>query len=177
MITIWICTFVALLTLAIAAIMRGDFTGPTQQESIAYGLRQVDVIALSNLLDPSEDRFLRSALSHRQFQRVQRMRNRALIQYVAAIAFNAALVIRWTQLARSASPTPVTENVAHDIVNLAVEVRLYAIIALCVLWISLVFPSLRPDRLLPLQRYGSLKRILTESATLADGAVQVAAHL
>lgn len=177
MMTIGICTLVALLTLAVAAAMRGDFTGPKQRENIACELRQVDVLALSNLLDPAEDQFLRSALSHRQYQHVQRMRNRALIQYVAAIAYNAALVIRWSQLARAGSPSAALDKLAQDVVNVAVEVRLYAIIALCVLWISLVFPGFRPDRLLPLQRYGSLKRMLAASATIADGAVQVAAQL
>lgn len=176
MITLVVCILLALATVVVAAAIRGDFTRRNASENIADDIRHVDMLALNNLLNPQEEDFLRRTLPSHAFHRVRRMRTRALIEYVRAIACNAALAMHWSELARS-SPDPMIVAAANTVGRTAIEVRLRSLQAICVLSASIVFPNIRTENLLPLQTYGRLKAIFIASGAVTSEAFQIASQL
>ncbi len=100
--------------------------------------RPVHMPALLNLLDESQQQFLRERLPGDEFNALQRKRIRALIKYIDRIAGNAAVLQRVGDLARQ-SADPRVVSAAEELATLALQTRIYASLARLQLFASLVF--------------------------------------
>src|SRR4051812_26499157 len=60
--------------------------------------QKVDMAAFLNLVDPAEERYLRRNLSPSEFHRVQRMRVRAMWEYLGRLSANSKLMMRAAQI-------------------------------------------------------------------------------
>lgn len=100
----------------------------------------VDLAAFRNLTDPAEEAFLRENLDAIDFRRVQRARMRAALEYVRRANDNAAVLLRLGELARSHAEADVARAGA-ELVDNAVRLRLYALLAQAVLLLRIALPG------------------------------------
>jgi len=104
-------------------------------------LSPVDLEAFRNLTDPEEVRFLRANLSTREFRKIQRMRLRATGAYISVISQNAGrLVVIGRSM--SAQADAGTAAAGHDVVNRAVQLKLWCSLSLLKLKLTMIFPTL-----------------------------------
>lgn len=141
MITLAIIAVVGVLSAAgsIFVAIRG-FERPRSVADLQDQLGVVDIAAFLNLIDPSEDAFLRTELSRGAYTQVRRMRIRAMLAYLAQACANARLLLAYAQHGMSSSNGE-TAAVARGLATSAFKFQLLAIAArsrLCVLWL---FPS------------------------------------
>ena len=176
MTTLAVCIVIGVLTVVVAAAIRGSFVRQTADHNFAAAVRHVDMLALNNLFSQEEEDFLQAALPRSAFKRIRRLRTRAMIEYVSTIAYNAGLALRWSAQAQSSDDPAIVET-AKSIGRIALEVRVRALQAICILTVSLVFPNIRSARLFPIQTYARLKAALVASGTLTGEALQIATHL
>jgi hypothetical protein len=106
-------------------------------------IRPIDVEAFRNLLNESDDAFLRQHLSGSDFRLVRRARLRAMAAYVQEAGRNAAVLIRMGQAAMAAAD-PLTTEAAHQLVNQALLVRRNAAFALLKIYVALTWPNSGP---------------------------------
>jgi hypothetical protein len=111
----------------------------SQGETLVRQLQTVDVEAFRNLVNPSDDEYLRLRLSAAQFRVVRRARLRAMSAYVKDAGKNAALLVRIGQIALS-SHDPRTEIAAQELVNSALMLRRNATLALFRIYVALAWP-------------------------------------
>jgi hypothetical protein len=134
------------LIIACAAIwivwlsIRGREIVISSTEDFERKLREVDVSAIQNLMSPSEDAFLRRMLAAADYREVERARIRAMLDYVKAIAWNAALFMRAADVLRR-SLRPEVAASAAAISKQALDLRLLSLTAQCALYVRLVLPS------------------------------------
>ena len=104
-------------------------------------LLPLDLEAFRNLTDPEEVRFLQLNLSPREFRRIQRMRLRAAASYIAVFSNNAG---RLVVIGRSASAHPDPEIAAAglDVVHRALQLKLWCLLSLLKLNVTMIFPAL-----------------------------------
>jgi hypothetical protein len=115
-------------------------------------LRSVDLEAFRNLIDPSEEQFLRLHLPPAEFRLVQRERLRAAAEYVSAVAQNAAVLLRLGQAARlNADPT--IAAAAESLVDTALRLRLSALRSLPVLYLGIILPGCHVSLACVAERY------------------------
>jgi hypothetical protein len=112
----------------------------------------VDVEAFRNLTDPKEVRFLRRNLSSGDFRRIQRIRLRAAGMYISVISKNAARLI---VIGRSVSSHPEAEiaAVGLDVVQRALQLKLWCLFSLLKLNATSVFPTLQSSSSRIAERY------------------------
>jgi len=91
-------------------------------------LRVVDLEAFRNLVDPVEEQYLRDHLPPREFRAIQRQRMRAALDYVAGVSHNAAILLQVGHRARTSTDPRVAEA-GRQLVDEAVRLRLYSIVA------------------------------------------------
>jgi hypothetical protein len=120
-------------------------------------LKSVDVEAFRNLIDPAEEEFLRLHLAPVEFRRIQRERLRAAVDYVVAVATNAAILLRVGEGARLNS-NPETAASAQNLMDTALRLRLYALQALVVLYLGILLPGRRISVLRVAERYEQMTR-------------------
>ncbi len=106
MILPFILTVVALAILLLLLYVEGGRNSSVNGvEDLAGRTRPVDLEAFRNLVDASEEDFLRASLSRREFRAVQRERTRAAVEYIRNSAHNAACLLRLGEAAsRSGDP-------------------------------------------------------------------------
>jgi hypothetical protein len=103
-------------------------------------LTPLDLEAFRNLVNPSEDEYLRRHLCPSQFRRVQRKRLRAVAAYVRDVGRNAAVLVQIGQSA-IASHDPRARETAQHLVNDALLLRRNAGFALVRIRVALVWPN------------------------------------
>jgi|SRR5208337_2299268 len=103
-------------------------------------LRSVDLEAFRNLIDPSEEQFLRAHLPPAEFRSIQRERLRAAVEYVSAVGQNATVLLRLGQAARL-SPDPSIAATGESLVDTALRLRLTAFRSLAVLYLGIILPG------------------------------------
>jgi hypothetical protein len=105
----------------------------------------VDVDAFRNLVDPSEEAFLRTNLPPREFRAIHRERMLAAVQYLGGAFRNAAVLLQLGQAARR-SGDPQVSDAGRHLVDNAVRLRFYALLAMVRLYARIAFPgaSLEP---------------------------------
>jgi hypothetical protein len=106
-------------------------------------LRPIDVEAFRNLLNVSDDEFLRQHLPGSEFRLVRRARLRAMAAYVREAGRNAAVLIRIGQAAMTGGD-PRTAQAAQQLVNQALLVRRNAAFALFKIYAALTWPTSGP---------------------------------
>lgn len=103
-------------------------------------LRSVDLEAFRNLIDPTEEQFLRTHLPPAEFRSIQRQRLRAAIQYVSAVAHNAKVLLRLGHAARLNSDPSIAAS-GESLVETALQLRFTAFRSLAVLYLRIVLPG------------------------------------
>ena len=133
-----------LILFALAAlvffVLRGF--GPIRaldQNELSKHIREVDLEAFRNLVDPDEEEFLRVNLPPNEFRAIQRQRLRAALDYVAAVSHNAALLLHLGQSARRSADARIAEAGQHLVDN-ALRLRLYSALAISKLCLRIAFP-------------------------------------
>lgn len=141
MIIYGILVFLLLITCLLLAILlrRGD-EPPQNIFEVLQRSRAVDLQAFQNLVDQSEEQYLRSQLSPSEYRRVQRKRMRAALVYVRATLHNSKVLLAFGQAAR-ASADPATAKAGFDLVQSALRLRIYSLLAIGVFGFRIVFPS------------------------------------
>ena len=100
----------------------------------------VDIVAFRNLVDPAEEAYLRGHLSAGEFRRIQRKRILAAASYVHSAATNASVLLRVGQAARS-SADPQVAAAARELVENALQVRVYSIYVAAKLYLAALLPG------------------------------------
>jgi hypothetical protein len=92
-------------------------------------LLPVDLEKAESLLNPHNESTLRSDLTRTEFRRLQRKRMYLYLALVHKMSHNASVLIDWAN--REAEGTDEhTVQLAHDLQQIAVEVRLYSLLTL-----------------------------------------------
>ena len=136
----------ALLALAAVGLLlrsvRGQAAPVHSVEELEGQTQPVDLAAFSNLMDPSEREFLRARVSAGDFRRLERQRLRAARVYVRRAAHNAAVLVRLGEAAR-ASADPEVAMAAQELVNSALRLRLYTLLAEFQILVRMALPATR----------------------------------
>ena len=115
----------------------------------------IDLEAFRNLIDPGEENFLRRNLPPAEFKRIQRERMWAAIAYIHSASQNAAILLRLGEAARR-SPEASLVTAGQQLVETAIRLRFFAILALLKLYLALLLPGLRLSPLNVVVRYERL---------------------
>lgn len=119
--------------------VRGRGGDAVDQSNLGDRLKPLDLEAFRNLIDESEEEFLRANLPG-EYRSLQRMRQRAAVDYVAGVSYNAGVLLQFGQMARR-SPDPEVAEAGRRLVDSAVEVRMYALLAICKLYVRIAVPG------------------------------------
>jgi hypothetical protein len=103
-------------------------------------IQPIDVEAFRNLVNPTEDDYLRRRLPASHFRRVRRARLRATSAYVRAAGRNAAVLVRIGESALSTGD-PRIADAARVLVNDALMLRRNATFLLIRIHIALAWPN------------------------------------
>jgi hypothetical protein len=108
--------------------------------NLARQIQPIDVEAFRNLVDPSEDDYLRLRLSAAEFRTVRRERLRAMAAYIQTAARNAGVLVRLGQTAITAND-PHTAEAARQLIDQALLLRRNATFALLKIYFALAWPN------------------------------------
>jgi len=106
-------------------------------------IRSIDLDAFRNLADPAQTAYLRQRLPAAEFRAVQRLRLRAMLDYLQIASRNAAILIVIAQRALSASD-PQTARAARQLLESALLLRRNTAFVLLRIRISLAWPDAAP---------------------------------
>jgi hypothetical protein len=130
-------------------------------EDLAGQTQPVDFAAFSNLLDASQEQFLKQRLSANDYRQLRRARLLATLEYVKRLAHNAQVLMRLGEAARNSSE-PEVAKAAQVLVNNALRMRLLAMSVTFKLYGELLVPQFSAELAPVADRY----RQLTEAAGL-----------
>ena len=111
--------------------------------TLARGIEPLDLEAFRNLVNPSEDSYLRRRLQPAQYRKVQRERLRAAAAYVRVAGHNAAVLVTIGQSAL-VSGNAATADAARELVNNALLLRRNTTLALVRIYAALLWPQSAP---------------------------------
>ena len=149
---------VAFLALGfLVKLAKGQAASSQALENPAEHIRAVDVEAFRNLVDPEEEKFLRTNLSPAEFRRIQRERLRAAVDYVSCAAQNAAILVRLADAGRHSSD-PATAEAAGKLVNNAIRLRLHASLAIPRLYLGMILPGVHISPVRVAESYEQMTR-------------------
>ncbi len=114
---------------------------PIDMANLRQQLRSVDIEAFRNLVDRSEEEFLRRNLEPAEFREVQRIRLLAAIEYIAIASRNAVMLHRFGEVARH-SPNPSVAAAGEKLVNSAIRFRLSAVHSIASLYLGVILPGI-----------------------------------
>ena len=120
--------FVILSALALVGLVflaRGHWFSRSVAVAHPSQLQPIDVDAFRNLMDESEEEYLREKLPSREFRRVYRERMLAAVDYVRGAYCNAGILVQIAQAARE-STDPAISEAAGNLFENAVQLRWYA---------------------------------------------------
>ena len=129
--------------LALIYFVLGGFRAartPPRMDTLIQSIEPVDLEAFRNLTEPSEEEFLRMALSPAAFRSLQRERLRAAIDYLAGVSHNAAILLQMGQVARR-SEDPQVAEAGSRLTDDALRLRIYSMMAICKLGLRYAFPE------------------------------------
>src|SRR5205085_1711938 len=102
--------------------------------------QRIDLAAFLNLVDPAEERYLRSNLSVLEFNRIHRLRIRVMWEYLGRLSFNSKLMMRAGQIAQHHSSGERLRE-ATQLVATASRMRLLILAADCFLAVRFLLPE------------------------------------
>ncbi len=126
--------------------------------------QQVDLQSFLNLLDPSQQEYLRASTSRAEYRELLRYRRRALAAYLQSMARNSALALRVADAVLAATPTREMEVAALRLTNAALETRTYAISGLLFLRLGSLLPGEAVRLRKAAERYQVLSKALAGRA-------------
>ena len=174
-IAIVIAAFLALVLILRIAVSRSlqISAGP----NLLAQIQPIDVEAFRNLVNPTEDAYLRRRLPPSRFRQVRRARLRAASAYVRAAGKNATVLVRIGEAALSAGDSRIADA-ARVLVNDALALRRNATFALIQIHIALAWPNSGLAAETVLNGYGRLNSSAMLLGRLQNPAVPVrlAAH-
>jgi hypothetical protein len=137
--TVLVAVSVVALALLLLTVRRRRtlLNGPHE---VAGELRPVDIEAFRNLIDPSEEQFLREQLSRRQFRLIKRARLLATTDYVRHASHNAAILLRLGEAARQ-NPDSCIAEAGQRLVDDAVRLRMLALFSMTQLYLGILLPG------------------------------------
>jgi hypothetical protein len=115
-------------------------------------IHPVDVRAFRNLIDPTEEAYLRRNLSRAEFAAIHRERLRAAIIYISSASDNAAVLMRVGEAARR-SPEPAIVHAGDKLVDSAIRLRLFAFQATAKLYVAILLPGIEISTLSLAEKY------------------------
>jgi hypothetical protein len=111
-------------------------------DELAGHTRPVDIEAFRNLMDPGEDEFLRANLRPQDFRAIQKARTRSALDYIRKATHNAAYLTRVGEAAaRSADPR--VAQAGNELVDRALRLRAYSLLAIAQMYIRLALPTVQ----------------------------------
>ena len=126
--------------------------GATDEAELSKMIRPVDVEAFRNLMDPSEEDFLRQSLQRSAFRSIQRERLQAAREYLGGVSHNAGVLLQLGQAARGSTDARIAAAARH-LVEEASRLRIYATLARGKLYLRFVFPEARVQAAGVIARY------------------------
>jgi hypothetical protein len=135
-----ILVLLALMALLLMYAARGKSPAIGELDDLVGRTKPVDIEAFRNLIDPAEEAFLRENLPVKEFRAVQRERLRAELEYVACAAHNAAILVRLGEAARL-SLEPKIAEAGQQLLDTALRLRLYALLATMKLYLGIALPG------------------------------------
>lgn len=154
-------TLALLLTLALSLMVgmllaaRGRAASIKDLSELAGRTQPVDLAAFRNLIDPQEEKYLRSALPARLFRKVQRERMRAALGYVGAVAQNAAIVLRLGESVQN-DPREEVAKVGRALSEQALRLRILAAMAAIKISVRVLVPDLQLSPEVVMEAYSRL---------------------
>lgn len=143
MITTLIFALLALLMLVVLLrAVRGHGVTVRSLQELEGCTQPVDLEAFRNLTDPQEEQYLRERLAPAEFRSLQRERLRAALEYVKRIAHNASILLRVGESSRASADAQVAKA-ADELVEGALKLRMYALLAECLLHARILVPEAR----------------------------------
>jgi hypothetical protein len=139
-VTLILIGFAGLALLFFLFWIRGQGLDVVDLATLGTRLKPLDLEAFRNLIDESEEEFLRANLSASEYRSLRRMRLRAAVDYVSGVSRNAAVLLQLGQAARR-SVDPEVAEAGRRLVDSAVEVRMYALLAICKLYVRIAVPG------------------------------------
>jgi len=133
--------FAALALIVILRITVSRSLQVSPGNGLAGSIEPIDIEAFRNLVDPTEDLYLRRRLTSSQYRVVQRKRLEATAAYVRVAGRNAAVLIMIAQAALTSSD-PQTVEAARQLVDNALLLRRNAGFALLRIYAALAWPSI-----------------------------------
>jgi len=152
--------FVILSALALVAFVflaKGHWFGAAASVPHPSELQPIDVDAFRNLIDESEEEYLRETLHSREFRRIHCERMMAAVEYVRGAYRNAGILVQIAQAAKE-SPDPAIALAAEKLFEGAIQLRLYAFRVIPMLYVSALFPGRNRAPHGLLERYDALTR-------------------
>jgi hypothetical protein len=135
---------VVLLALPVLWTVRGLSLEPQTIDtaSLATEPTALDIAAFRNLVDPTEEEFLRINLTRQLFRTIQRQRLRAAVEYVQCAAVQARVLVRLADATRD-ERTGELPHISEELVAAAIRLRALSLLVLLSLYVRIVFPELR----------------------------------
>jgi hypothetical protein len=134
--------FAVAITVVLLLAVRGQSAAVHNLEELEGCTQPVDLEAFGNLADPEEERYLRERLAPAEFRSVQRERLRATLGYVRRAARNASILLRVGEAARR-NADPEIARAAGELVESALKLRMYALLAEGLLHARIMVPGAR----------------------------------
>lgn len=166
MITVLIIVTAVITLVLLLLTARGTGPDVSNAESINTLVQTVDLAAFRNLISREEEEYLRVNLPPSEFRRIRRARQLAAIAYLKTAARNAAVLLRLAESARSGSD-PEIARAAEDLVDSALQMRIYAMLAIVKFYAALMLPRLGASAVFAAEKYQSLTRSVVHFVSLS----------
>lgn len=128
------------LPLILLRLTKGQKLAPDVLKNPSNYIHSVDLQAFRNLVDPTEEDYLRSHLSANDFRQIQRERLRAAVDYISCVRDNAGILVRVGEAARK-STDPAIAAAGAKLVDDAIRFRMYAFVAVPKLYMGMLLPG------------------------------------
>lgn len=139
-IVIAIASILALVMVVL--LLRAQHRRFANLDELRARLQPIDVRAFRNLIDESEEQFLREQLPGSEFRGIHRQRMLAAVEYVSCAAHNAGILIQLAEAAMS-DTDPTIIDAALKLQETAFQVRLHAYRAIPRFYVRMIAPSVK----------------------------------
>ena len=147
---------VIVIALALCAVVLFYMAVRGRLKKAGQSFRPVDLSAFRTLIDRDDELFMKERLPRSQFVRLKRQRIGVTARYVGRIASNASAVLH-ASAAMRVSPVPEVAATAAQVTELAGQIRIQCMVAMCKLSLEYAMPSLQLTPALLEPRYQTLR--------------------
>ena len=151
---------VLVLLMSVLAMRQGGQISNMQELDAHW--QKIDMQAFLNLADPSEERYLRRRLPAAQFRRIQRMRVRAMWEYLGRLAVNSRLMMQAGQIVQHQSSGEQLHQ-ATRLVATASRMRMLIFAADAYLAVRFLLPETQDPIRKLVANYDSLTQMFTHT--------------